>query len=70
MTANMGSIDRAIRLVLGVVLIIAPLMNVPAIWTSTAFQAVSVIIGLVLVGTASFRFCPLYRIIGISTRKP
>ena len=67
MAANLGNTDRVLRVILGLVLIFAPLLNMPAIWSSAAFSYGSMIIGLVLVATALFRFCPLYRILGVST---
>ena len=67
MTANLGNTDHVLRVILGLVLIFAPLLNMPAIWSSAAFSYGSMIIGLVLVATALFRFCPLYRILGVST---
>ena len=69
MTANLGRPDRLIRALLGLVLILLPLMNVPAIWSSAAWAYGSMAIGLVLVLTALFRFCPLYRVLGVSTCK-
>lgn len=67
MTANLGNADRILRAVLGVLLIIAPLLNVPAIWSSSALAYGSMIVGLILLATSMFRFCPLYRVFGIST---
>lgn len=69
MTANLGSPDRLLRAVLGLVLIFLPLLNIPAIWSSATLAYGSMAVGLVLVLTALFRFCPLYRIVGISTCK-
>ena len=66
MSANVGSIDRILRGIVGVILIMLPFV--------TGFGAGSalltwgaVIVGAVLVLTAVFRFCPLYRIIGVNT---
>lgn len=67
MTANLGNADRLLRVVLGLILFIAPLANIPAIWSSGLLAYGSMIVGVVLVVTALFRFCPLYRILGIST---
>lgn len=67
MTANVGSPDRLIRGIVGLLLLFMPLLNIPAIWSSPAFAYGSMAVGLILVLTALFRFCPLYRIIGIST---
>ncbi len=69
MTANLGNMDRAIRLVIGLALFFAPLLNVPPIWSSSVFAFGSMTVGLVLAATALFRFCPLYGILGISTCK-
>lgn len=67
MIANLGRFDRLIRAVAGLALFFLPLLNMPAIWSSAAFAYGSMGIGAVLFLTAFFRFCPLYRIIGIST---
>ncbi|KEJ88545.1 YgaP family membrane protein [Sulfitobacter donghicola] len=67
LTANLGNMDRLIRAGLGLVAFFAPLLNVPPIWSSGFFAYLSMIVGLVLIATATIRFCPLYRIIGIST---
>lgn len=69
MTANLGSPDRLIRAILGLVLIFMPLLNMPAIWSSAVLAYGSMSVGLVLLLTALVRFCPLYRIVGISTCK-
>jgi len=69
MTANVGNIDRIARFVLGLVLFFAPLLNIPEIWSSAGFAYGSMAVGLVLVLTAMFRFCPLYRVLGLSTCK-
>ena len=65
MTANVGSADRLIRIILGLVLLVLPLM---AAW-GTLGTIVSALIGAVLVVTALVRFCPLYRLIGVRTCK-
>lgn len=69
MSANVGNIDRAVRFLLGIVLIILPLLNMPAIWSSSVLSYSSMLVGLILAGTALFRFCPLYRLLGLSTCK-
>jgi len=69
MSANLGNIDRLFRAVVGILLVIAPLLNMPAIWSSAVLAYGSMAVGSILVLTALFRFCPLYRIIGISTCK-
>lgn len=67
MTRNIGTADRAIRLILGLLLIAAPLLNMPAIWSNAVLGYGSIAVGLVLVVTAAVRLCPLYRLIGVNT---
>jgi len=69
MTANLGNIDRTARLIIGLALFMAPLLNLPAVWSSEGLAIASMGVGVVLAFTALFRFCPLYWIIGISTCK-
>jgi len=69
MTVNLGSLDRRIRVVLGALLLILPFISGMAIFESGTITAVSVIAGLVLIGTSAMKFCPLYRVFGIRTCK-
>lgn len=58
--ANVGTADRIIRLVLGVGLLgLYGALESP--WKYFT------LFGLVLVATALSRFCPLYRLVGLST---
>lgn len=66
MTANVGSADRVLRALLGIVLILAPFVSGAAMFQG-ALMWVSVIVGAVLLFTAVTRFCLLYRVLGIST---
>ncbi|MEZ5825104.1 MAG: DUF2892 domain-containing protein [Geminicoccaceae bacterium] len=61
--ANVGSTDRLLRLVAGVVLILLPFVVGISGWLATVLP----IIGLVMVFTGFFRFCPAYTILGINT---
>jgi len=67
--ANIGSFDRIARLVLGSVLLIA--LFVPQLaGLMEGLGAGRYLIGaagLVLIGTALFRFCPAYVLLGVST---
>lgn len=69
MTANLGNADRVIRAILGIVLIIAPLLNMPEIWANAYLAYGSMAVGVILIATALVRFCPLYRLFGLSTCK-
>lgn len=69
MTINLGSIDRALRLILGLALIAAPFLSGLAMFETNTASAVSVFVGTVLIATSAMRFCPLYRIFGLRTCK-
>ncbi|SNS16361.1 YgaP family membrane protein [Tropicimonas sediminicola] len=65
MTKNMGTADRAIRAVIGVVLLIAAFS---AGW-SGLWSTIAAIVGLVMLGTSAMGYCPPYQILGIKTCK-
>ncbi len=60
MQANIGTIDRALRVVAGILLIALSLFGVIGLWGW---------IGVVPLATGLFRFCPAYRLLGLSTCK-
>lgn len=63
MTANIGTIDRAVRLVVGVALLsLMYFLDTPNRWW--------LLIGLVPLGTAMFQWRPAYGPLGISTVEP
>ncbi|MCS7081824.1 MAG: DUF2892 domain-containing protein [Bacteroidetes bacterium] len=61
MRCNVGKVDRIIRLVLGLALVSLVFVGPQTPWGW---------LGLVLLGTAFLRFCPLYRLLGLSTCEP
>jgi hypothetical protein len=67
-TANVGTPDRIIRLVVGVVLIALPFFGGTAISGSWLAWAAP-IVGVILAATAFLAFCPIYRVLGLSTRR-
>lgn len=69
MTANIGNIDRVIRIVLGFALIGAPFFTGLALFENITVMVVSVLAGIVMLATSTMRFCPIYRILGIQTCK-
>ncbi|MEL6885329.1 MAG: DUF2892 domain-containing protein [Pseudomonadota bacterium] len=69
MTTNLGRLDRLIRAFGGLALVFAPLSNIPPIWSNAAPAYVAMAVGVILVATALFSFCPIYRLIGVSTCK-
>ncbi len=58
MTANVGTLDRTIRIVVGVALIALALAGTIGAWGY---------IGIVPILTGLFRFCPAYTLFGIKT---
>lgn len=58
MKTNVGSIDRILRIIIGVVLIGLTLSNIIGWWGW---------IGIIPLGTALIGFCPLYKIFGLSS---
>ena len=69
MIKNIGSPDRVIRLVLGVLLLALVFFSGMPLFQAGLWKAVFTIVGLVLIGTALMNFCPAYRLLGISTFK-
>lgn len=67
MTANLGSFDRLLRLLFGIVLIAAPFLAGDVFGNTALLIYGAIVVGAVLVVTAMFRFCPLYRIFGWKT---
>jgi hypothetical protein len=60
MNANVGTVDRVLRLVVGLALLsLLFLLNGNARWWG--------LIGLIPLATGGFRFCPLYCLVGMST---
>ena len=61
---NMGKLDRIIRGIIGVALIVVALFVLDGVW-----QIVLIVLGGIMVGTALSGFCPLYVPFHISTKK-
>ncbi len=55
---NVGSIDRALRIVVGLVLLSLIFVG-PKTWWG--------LVGLIPLGTALMKSCPLYSLVGLST---
>jgi len=59
MNKNVGSLDKNIRLVIGIVLIIAGFFS--SLWLG--------LVGIILIVTAIMNFCPIWAALKISTKK-
>ena len=63
MPSNIGTIDRLIRGVLGIILVgLAVFGQMTGLWSWVVPLA-----GVVLLVTSSLRFCPAYKLVGLST---
>lgn len=69
MTANVGTLDRVARAILGIILVLAPFVSGMTFFANPAWTTVSVLVGLVMLGTSAFKFCPAYRLLGMRTCK-
>lgn len=68
MTTKMGTVDRALRLIVGLALIVAPLMNYLGLGASSAVAYTLMTIGGILTLTSVFGVCPIYSLLGIQTK--
>jgi hypothetical protein len=59
MTANVGGIDRVLRIAAGLVLIALAVANVVGLW--------GYIVGGIVLATGVFRFCGAYTLLGLNT---
>jgi hypothetical protein len=60
MSANVGNADRIIRIVAGILLLSSIFMlEGPGRWVG--------LVGIVLIATGLVRWCPIYRVLGLST---
>ncbi|MBU9720104.1 DUF2892 domain-containing protein [Bacillus alkalicola] len=61
MKSNVGSVDRGIRSIIGIIILSMLLIPDSIRWFG--------LLGLIPIMTAFISFCPLYRLFGISTCK-
>lgn len=62
MTVNVGALDRIARAVLGLVLLYLGFAVAGGLW-----QVLAIVAGLVMLGVAATRVCPVYSLFGIKT---
>ncbi len=63
--SNVGSLDRVVRVIVGLALIAAPLI---AGWPMPWLVA-SIVVGAVLMVTSAISFCPIYALLGLSSKQ-
>lgn len=64
---NVGTIDRMLRVALGLTLLYLAFMSGLPLFDAPLFRYGAAVIGLVMLTTAAMRLCPLYSIFGIKT---
>jgi len=69
MRPNIGYADRILRAIIGLALTVGTFLPSMPLAGAPVLQAIVFTVGLVLLLTAAVRFCPLYRLIGVSTCK-
>jgi len=65
MKKTVGSADTAIRIILGLILLIIAF----AVSVGHALKVILIVVGVIAILTAVTGLCPLYSVLGISTRK-
>lgn len=66
--ANVGGIDRILRFAVGAILAVIGIKpDLVGMASSGALHWVLLGVGIVMLGTAVFRFCPLYPLLGLNT---
>lgn len=68
MSQNMSNTDRIIRVCVALFFIIVPFTGVSA-FELTSIKVVSVLVGALNLFSAFRGFCPLYTMVGFSTRR-
>ncbi|MFQ5632286.1 MAG: DUF2892 domain-containing protein [bacterium] len=64
--ANVGQLDRILRILSGVILIAVPFFGV--IDKTRMLGIGSIVVGAVLILTGFISFCPAYALVGVRTR--
>jgi len=60
MACNLAKWDRMARFIIGALLVLGALTGTIGVWGW---------LGVILIGTASLKFCPIYKIVGFKTCK-
>lgn len=68
MSANVGTIDRILRLMIGIAAIGLVFVGPIAAAGGWGWERIALVaIGVIMIGTSTIKFCPLYRIFGLRT---
>jgi hypothetical protein len=70
MSANVGTIDRGLRLIIGVAALTLVFFGPIAASGGWGWERIVLVaVGLIMTGTSAIKFCPIYRIFGLRTCK-
>ena len=69
MTTNVGTIDRVLRAVLGIVLLYLAFLSGLPLFAEGLPKYAAAIIGIVMLVTSTLKLCPLYSVLGLKTCK-
>lgn len=67
MTVNVGTIDRIVRAVLGLVLLYLAFGSGLPLFDGAVMKYGAALIGIVMLVVAAVRVCPIYSIFGVKT---
>ena len=67
MTPNVGTVDRLLRALLGLVLLYLAFASGLPLFAAPLFKYGAAVIGVVMLVVAALRVCPIYSIFGIKT---
>ena len=67
MTVNVGTIDRVFRAALGVALLLLAFVSGLPLFDGALMKYGAAIVGIVMLGVAMTRVCPIYMILGLKT---
>jgi len=67
MTVNVGTLDRVLRALLGIILLYLAFGTGLELFENPIAQYGAVVVGVVMLVVAAVRFCPVYSLLGIRT---
>ena len=67
--SNLGTIDRVLRALVGAALVLLPWFSGWPLWSNQIAFIAAELVGVILVATAAFSFCPIYAALGLSSRR-
>ena len=67
MIMNIGETDRVLRIAAGMLISMLALFSKVPLFEGTLLMNAALVIGVVLIGTALIKFCPLYYVLNMRT---